>query len=239
MTRARRQGELAPDPVNAREGLAAWLEIDPSALAGVPEPAIDTLAALVETAMTQYPEMLAALRDRADREERSARELALLALTDHLTGVANRRGLELHLADELVRARRYDRPISVISIDLDRLKQVNDELGHPAGDEVIRVAAQCLSRHVRASDFVGRLGGDEFVIVCPETDAADAAGLMAKLRTVLAENPLRLGATEVGVSCSMGSATAGQEDTLATLLEAADAALYSFKRGVRARPKTS
>ncbi|WP_217178773.1 GGDEF domain-containing protein [Streptomyces sp. AC495_CC817] len=138
--------------------------------------------------------------------------------SDELTGTLNRRGFEAKTAMEIRRAVRHDRPLSIAVLDLDKFKDVNDEAGHAAGDFVLRaVTAQWMSMS-RTTDIVGRLGGDEFAMLLPETDADDARALMLRLREY-ASHPW-----------SWGVAQLRQGDTVATLLDRADQAMYDDKR---------
>lgn len=139
--------------------------------------------------------------------------------SDELTGALNRRGFEAKVSLEMRRALRHGRPLSVVLLDLDNFKDVNDEAGHAAGDYVLKsVTGQWMSMS-RSSDIVGRLGGDEFAMLLPETDADDAAILMRRLRQY-ANHPW-----------SWGVAQLRQGDTVESLLNRADLAMYDDKRG--------
>src|SRR5262245_24877137 len=112
---------------------------------------------------------------------RQADELRRLSATDPLTGLGNRRGLYAHLRDEWRRSRRYAAPLSLLLIDVDGLKQINDERGHAAGDQILRNAARAIRSTLRATDYGARWGGDEFAIVAPNTDGAAAHRLGERL----------------------------------------------------------
>src|SRR5207253_8964900 len=99
-----------------------------------------------------------------------SRQFACEARTDHLTGLANRREFESVMEREVALAERHGRRLSLMMIDLDNLKRINDKLGHSAGDGALRLVAQQLQRVVRASDVCARVGGDEFSVAMPETD---------------------------------------------------------------------
>lgn len=138
--------------------------------------------------------------------------------SDELTGALNRRGFEAKLGLEMRRAQRHGRPLSLVLLDLDNFKDVNDEAGHAAGDFVLRsVTAQWMSMS-RTTDIVGRLGGDEFAMLLPETDADDAAILMRRLRQY-ANHPWSWGVTQLQ-----------HGDTVESLLNRADLAMYDDKR---------
>ena len=162
--------------------------------------------------------------------EQSFRELSG---TDVLTGLANRRRLDEQLEHHLDRHRRYADPLSVIAVDIDNFKQVNDTYGHAAGDEVIRRVGLALAAGARECDLVARIGGEEFVVMLPSTslEAAFTAAerLVHSLRDMIVA-PLEEAVT---VSCGVSTCTGG--DTPELLLHRADAALYVAKRGGRDR----
>ncbi len=114
-------------------------------------------------------------------------ELRRLAVTDHLTGLPNRREIELRLELEVERSERYGRPLAVLMVDLDNLKAVNDRFGHAVGDEVLCAVANMLRNNIRSSEIAGRLGGDEFTVVLPETDSRQAAALAQRLIETLSD----------------------------------------------------
>ena len=154
-----------------------------------------------------------------------------LATVDPLTGVANRQSVLTRADEELARAARYRRPMSVVMVDLDHFKRLNDTYGHAAGDAVLREIAQRLADNIREVDMVGRFGGEEFLLVLPETDADSAATLAEKLRRIVAGTPLRLpDGNEATVTLSAGVA-GGPGEFLRPehLVRDADAALYSAK----------
>jgi len=164
-------------------------------------------------------------------------ELRRLAVTDHLTGLLNRRDVERRLALELKRATRYARPVSLLMIDVDDLKEVNDEFGHAAGDGVLCALALMMKESIRSSEIAGRLGGDEFAIVLPETDARQGAALADRLIEGVAA-ALRCwpglpdcDAVVGTVGISVGVADSGNGHlSVKELMGYADAALYEAKR---------
>jgi diguanylate cyclase len=161
---------------------------------------------------------------------RQADRLAALSLTDALTGLPNRRALAEHIRNELVRSMRYRWPMSLLLVDVDGLKQINDTHGHTAGDRAIRAVAVALRGTLRAADFGARWGGDEFAIVAPNTSAAAARRSAERLLERVAEER----AADVGrVTVSVGVATFDPEQTAAmkpeSLVKAADEALYRAK----------
>jgi diguanylate cyclase (GGDEF)-like protein len=154
-----------------------------------------------------------------------------LATIDPLTGIANRQAVLGRVDEEYLRATRFGHPLSVILVDLDHFKRLNDSHGHAAGDVVLRHVGTLLAANVRAIDTAGRYGGEEFLVVLPETDADAAASVAEKLRRIVSATPVRLPDGElVSVTLSAGVA-GGRGDVLVpdVLVRDADAALYSAK----------
>ena len=158
-----------------------------------------------------------------------ARQFASEARTDHLTGLANRREFERVIEREVALAERHQRRLSLLMIDLDNLKHINDKLGHSAGDEALKLVAQQLQRVVRASDVCARVGGDEFAVAMPETDLARARDVAIRLRGAVDHAALGLRASEQ-VVVSVGIASWGQGQDWQSLYKAADVSLYEDKR---------
>jgi diguanylate cyclase (GGDEF)-like protein len=152
------------------------------------------------------------------------------AQRDSLTWLLNRSAFDLCLRDEVERARRYSRDLSLVLLDIDRFKSVNDLLGHPAGDEVLLAVAGTLSSSLRNSDLAFRYGGDEFAAICPETPGNVIHGLLerleSKLRQRFAEANLR---EEVGISWGVSSFPADAGD-VAGMMQIADQRLYACKQ---------
>lgn len=160
------------------------------------------------------------------RDIRKEKRLELEAQNDHLTQVYNRRHLDSVLLEEIERAKRYGRKLSVLLVDLDHFKELNDEHGHLKGDAMLKQLSQFLKVSVRPSDFIGRWGGDEFLLICPET-GPDAA-LRFAYRLVedfqfLSEGQLTL---SVGVA---GYDIVSDLISAQMFLDAADKALYKAK----------
>jgi diguanylate cyclase (GGDEF)-like protein len=158
------------------------------------------------------------------------------AITDDLTGLVNRRRFVEALDAEIERARRFGSPLTVVLADLDNFKQVNDDHGHHAGDDVLRSFAGLLRAHVRDVDVCARIGGEEFAIVLPETDEAGAGSVAERMRESLATVPIAV--TEGGpvrVTSSFGVAELGAGQSGDDLLRGADAALYRAKEAGKNR----
>ena len=153
------------------------------------------------------------------------------ALTDSLTGLANRRAFDERLEAELSRARRHHQPISLALLDLDRFKELNDRHGHPAGDRALARVADILRDCVRTEDTAARLAGDEFAVILPGTRAEEAQPAMLRVISHVASDPLL---AELGTTLSAGVADVVDGDA-AALYSAADQTLYASKRAGGAR----
>ncbi|HYC05416.1 MAG TPA: diguanylate cyclase [Azospirillaceae bacterium] len=163
-------------------------------------------------------------------------KLERLASLDPLTGLLNRRRFMEMAEVEMERSRRYRHPFSLMMIDLDHFKAVNDTHGHAAGDEAIRAAAARLQASIRKTDVPARFGGEEFILLLPETPA-DVAHLVAeRIRRAVMLEPVRHEDTWFPITASLGVAEwVGEGESLAHLIERADAALYAAKQGGRNR----
>lgn len=153
------------------------------------------------------------------------------SLKDPLTGLANRRALELHGPLLLQQSQEASRPVSMIVADIDHFKQVNDTYGHLTGDAVLRTVARRLSETVRKSDLVARYGGEEFVIILPGSPLVPALRLAEKMRNALESGPIQHDGTELKVTSSFGVVTSFPEEpmSLTDMIARADANLYRAK----------
>jgi two-component system cell cycle response regulator len=167
--------------------------------------------------------------------------LAEGALQDPLTGLYNRRHLDDRLGAELAGAQRHGRPVAVLMVDIDRFKEVNDDHGHLAGDEVLKMVAFILRGAVRKEDVLARYGGEEFVVVARETALDGARALAERIRRAVERSRVSWQGRELGATVSVGvTVSAGLEEFVAgkterQVLEAADRALYLAKQGGRNR----
>ena len=168
-------------------------------------------------------------------KERSDREIMQLAMTDSLTRIPNRRAL-MERAEQVL-ARRSGAPLALLMIDVDHFKLINDNHGHPAGDEVLRNVADALSERLRVQDLLGRYGGEEFCAVLPDTDSAGALKLAESLRESIAATPFDTEKGRLPVTVSIGISLCPEHATraLSDVLNEADAALYTAKQAGRNR----
>ncbi|MCB9134710.1 MAG: diguanylate cyclase [Anaerolineales bacterium] len=159
-------------------------------------------------------------------------EVQQQAITDHLTGILNRRQL-FNLGElEFRRARRFDRPLSAIMLDIDHFKKINDTYGHAQGDEVLIALAQFLKIQLREFDILGRYGGEEFVIILPGADLNNARNVAYRLRKGVQDRPLVHGITSITVSLGVAELTPAIPNFQA-LVNKADLAMYEAKRAGR------
>ncbi|HXE54899.1 MAG TPA: diguanylate cyclase [Tepidisphaeraceae bacterium] len=179
----------------------------------------------------------AELRARVRASLRSKYLLDLLArkaMIDGLTGLWNRAYFETRLTSELSLARRAHQPLACIMLDLDHFKQINDQYGHPFGDEVLRWVGQLLTETCRTEDVICRYGGEEFVVLAPNTEASAATELAERIRQTVSEFTWRCKGGIVKVTCSLGVSDLRHAPP-PTLIELADAALYKAKHSGRNR----
>ncbi len=153
--------------------------------------------------------------------------LQRLAVTDVLTNVGNRAKLDESLNKQLRLAKRYQQSFSIILLDVDHFKEINDRYGHLVGDVVLQDIAQLLKENIRTVDDIGRWGGEEFLIICPEQTAGSSYLLAEKLRVLIAEYPF----SQIGkLTCSFGISSYQADDSRHQLIKRADIALYQAKK---------
>jgi diguanylate cyclase (GGDEF)-like protein len=223
--------------------LAAILRQQP-AYAGTPivflssETALDMQLAALQlggddflTKPIQPEHLIAVLRARAQR----GRSVRALMVRDSLTGLFNHTTFSEHLEVEVARARRHQSALSLVMIDIDHFKQVNDTYGHPAGDRVLKRLARLLQQRLRRSDIIGRYGGEEFAVILPGADGAAAQRVVDDLRRHFASVPQVVEQEEFSVTFSAGIAVFPLSTTTDTLTNMADKALYLAKRSGRNR----
>jgi diguanylate cyclase (GGDEF)-like protein len=204
------------DPNGMALGTIAVVDSQPRTFSEAQGAALKDLSTLVITAL---------------ENRRKALLLGRMALTDHLTGLANRAQFERNMHSEMSRARRTAEPFSVLYLDLDGFKDINDSFGHAAGDEVLREISLRLVEQVRREDAVARFGGDEFGVIVHTNPADSVQALSERIASALTA-PITLSSGEaVVVGVSIGHATYGAElESGSALLDHADRALYEAKR---------
>jgi diguanylate cyclase (GGDEF)-like protein len=170
------------------------------------------------------------------RLQEALREIEILSSYDALTGLYNRRALQDQLETEIARGHRYGNPLSLVLLDFDHFKQVNDTYGHLCGDHVLKEIAQRVTRVVREADVAARYGGEEFAVILPHASLPDARMVAERLRHAVEDKPVVWDEHEVPVTISVGVSELSEatEDAYA-LLGAADKALYAAKVGGRNR----
>lgn len=193
----------------------------------------------------EFGDLARAVRTFADAlgvQRRREQELRAQVGTDALTGVANRRAFLERADDEISRALRYGHPLSLLMIDIDHFKKVNDTHGHAAGDSALVRMVEACKPSLREHDLLARLGGEEFVVLLPHTDAGRALLVAERLREAVEKAPVLTPAGLFHITISLGSATLDTRpssdapaDSLSSLLERADKALYGAKHGGRNR----
>ncbi|WP_260295444.1 GGDEF domain-containing protein [Sedimenticola hydrogenitrophicus] len=186
---------------------------------------------LLTTRLGDMEQEAVALRKHVD-EARSE------AFTDALTGLNNRHAFDCRLQEEFVRWSRYQYPLSMIVIDVDHFKKVNDTHGHLAGDKVLHVIGTHLKQATRQVDFPARYGGEEFVILLPEVDLTGAGSVAEKIRRAVEEKPFHSGDNRVNITVSCGVSTFHKGDGRKSPFKRADEALYLAKRQGRNRCRT-
>jgi diguanylate cyclase (GGDEF)-like protein len=214
----------------AREGGA--VEVSHPGARGEAESLIQGFNAAVQRLWTRSVETERenlALREQNEAFQTQHQTLAKLTVTDSLTKLANRRFFEEQLSVEIKRMARHDSGLSMLVIDIDDFKKLNDEFGHAAGDEFLRQIAGILKENVRATDLVARYGGEEFVVVATDTPLDGAVVLGEKLRTAVAEASFIVDGTMRPRRATISVGAAEYHGSQTTLFKAADAALYQAK----------
>lgn len=213
------------------------------------QPSFEELMSNANEALIQinhdYEELTRRLQQLLEEKEELTRQLrqsnaalARLAATDMLTGVANRRAFTEAVDQTLAKAKESAKPLSLIMVDIDHFKSVNDTFGHAAGDDVLRGVCERMQAVVRAEDLVGRLGGEEFAILLPECDAYHGRRVAERLRLALKKKPIRTRTGEdIRVTASFGGTTLGALPLPSrdSLFKVVDEALYDAKAAGRDR----
>jgi len=185
------------------------------------------------------PAILVSLNDISQRKKLEA-ELFHQANTDSLTGISNRRFFMIQAEQEIRRARRFSRDLSIIMMDLDHFKHINDTFGHAAGDSALETIVRASLESLRESDMMGRLGGEEFGIILPETSLEAATEVAGRLLVHIAETPIATAKGAIHCTTSLGVAELSKSDnTIDDLLSRSDEALFRAKNKGRNRVETA
>ena len=185
----------------------------------------------IETHLVRNAELMQSMRQSLEEARKDAS-------TDPLTGLANRRSFDKMAQAQMSKATRYATSLSLLLLDLDNFKNVNDTWGHAVGDEVLKLASAALRSHIRDTDLAARYGGEEFAVLLPGLDVEAAAEIGNRVRQALANHRFMLRSTgqRIGqITISVGAAAFGQDETLGQWVERADAALYKAKQSGRNR----
>nr|BAL57880.1 GGDEF family protein [uncultured beta proteobacterium] len=193
-------------------------------------------SAQVSQAAQRIQQELLATRERVEKLEQELRELSQQTVSDPLTGLMNRRGLEHFWAREMARAQRHHLPLSLAMLDLDNFKKFNDTFGHLAGDRALQHLAAIAKRYLRPQDGIARWGGEEFVIVLPDSALAVAERVIQRLQRELTKSLFFYDNRHHVITFSAGVAEwQGEDETLEQLIARADEALYAAKRAGKNR----
>jgi diguanylate cyclase (GGDEF)-like protein/PAS domain S-box-containing protein len=219
------------------KGEWVWLETH---LRAERDPRSGTIVGLIGSArdISDRKALEAELITAREKAENTAAKMYVLATTDELTGLANRRHFLARLEEEIARSQRSAAPLTLVMLDVDFFKRINDAHGHAAGDEVLRAVARVAKQTMRGVDLVGRLGGEEFAVLMPDTPIDSAEIACERLREAIATACIVLpSGIYTYATASLGLAALGGEETGSALLARADGALYSAKDDGRNRLK--
>jgi diguanylate cyclase (GGDEF)-like protein len=161
------------------------------------------------------------------------KELELLAYTDPLTSAYNRRYFLSAARKEILRSARYGHSLTLLMVDIDHFKSVNDTYGHDIGDEALKVTVTTLLKALRSEDILGRFGGEEFIVLLPETNAVGAELIAQRIRQVVSEIIINTGQETVSFTVSIGVSEFQDNETIEALQKRADEALYKAKENGR------
>lgn len=205
-----------------KNGQARWLDMNMVPLHNAK--GVITHFACIERDLTRYKKI--------------ERQLANMALFDSLTGTLSRPAFFQHADKEFSRSKRYYRPLSVIMLDIDHFKRVNDKYGHQAGDQVLQIFTEACQEVIRNTDLMGRVGGEEFALLLPDTPVKAAYNLAERLRERINKYPYLAGEMLIEITASLGVAELQHSDeNFKALLQRADEALYTAKHSGRNRVK--
>ncbi len=184
--------------------------------------------------VTDRQEAMQELEVALTKQKELSQELEKLATTDPLTNIYNRRKIMELAAQEFARSTRYQRPFSILMMDIDKFKIINDTYGHQMGDRVIIEIVKAVLKNIRNVDIFGRLGGDEFMTILPETNQEQAVEVGERICSGMRDLEIKFGADIIKISISIGVASYSKEiKNLEEIISYADKALYQAKAGGR------
>lgn len=197
---------------------------------------LERLPSIIREAKSKH-ELIETNRFLIQELRRANERLQKMTFTDEMTGIFNYRFMSRQLDQEIQRAMRYEKALSICLIDIDHFKKINDEFGHPVGDIALKELGQILKDSTRSVDYVGRYAGDEFIIIFPDTIPADAARLCERIRSNVAGHAFQAQDQVLTVTVSIGIADFDikRRRSPTELIEAADKCLYQAKRSGRNR----
>ncbi|HWB12857.1 MAG TPA: diguanylate cyclase [Pirellulales bacterium] len=224
------EGEIGSHTFRLQEISAALSD----ARQGEPDLVLDA-ASRIMLANQQLQAELAAARTEIEEHRQKVKELSAEARTDPLTGLANRRAFTEDMSRRIEQWRRHKVPLSLIMVDVDHFKSINDRYTHAGGDTALRHMGDLLRGALREMDIPVRYGGEEFAIILPGTRMQEALNVAERLRATIASRGFVFEGQTIPITASLGLATASAEDTLASIVERADTALYAAKQAGRNR----
>ena len=177
------------------------------------------------------------LKKQLAKQEGVITKLGREALEDSLTGLANRRAFDRALKRSISNYKRYNHAGSILLLDINQFKSINDSLGHLAGDFILQHIANILEIHTRDTDFIARIGGDEFCIILKEATSLDAHLKAAELEAAIMHTPCWYDGKEIHTTVSIGACSFSESSHLSTIMEKADAAMYNHKRSEEERSR--
>ena len=189
----------------------------------------------LQDSVSRLKERIGEMERESDRLQQQVKEARNEAFRDALTRLHNRIAYDNRLEEEIARWKRYRNDLSLIVLDVDHFKHVNDSYGHKAGDRVLEVIGTLIRRTIRESDYPARYGGEEFVILLPQTDLAGAHAVAEKLRLTVQTKHFQYANQRVSITASFGLAQFRESDSADSLFERADRALYQAKESGRNR----
>ena len=198
----------------------------------ITELVLESVARIIEV-NERLQERLEAAEDRLQKQTEQIKAQFAEARTDPLTGLSNRRAFDDALTRQLAEWRRKRSIFCLCVIDVDRFKNLNDEYGHPAGDQVLQTLAEVLKQTVREMDTVARIGGEEFAVILPSTNAVDACRAVERMRVAVADEDFSFDERAMQVTISLGLTSVATDDKAITLVKRSDEALYKAKQNGR------